>query len=410
MRIAASLSASLAVVLVLVSLDLAAAQQRVDPRADAQMHLGPFYLTPRVAVKEFGLDGNVFNNAEEKKDFTVTLSPHVDIWVPFARRALLTTSVTTDLVYYHVYETERSFNPDIRLRGELLFNRLVVFVEPTYLRTRERLNYEIDARARRREDGLGAGFDIRATEKLTVQVAGRRSDLVFDADEVFNGTYLQETLNRDAKTGSIALRHAVTPYTTLELKGEAQALRFHFSPIRDADSFAVLPGVSFNPRALVSGSASVGYRRFVPLRDAMPRFDGLVANAALGYTLFGATQFRFTAQRDVSYSYSPVDPYFVMTGYGITGRHYLGGRFDVTAGFDRYRYAYRTLVLPGAGPASPAVERADITRGVSASFGYRFGRTARLGVGAAYRQRRSPMDRAGDYDGLRVLSTIDYGF
>lgn len=404
MRIAGSV-VCIAVLLVLAG--AADAQERVDPRTDAQMHLGPFYLTPRIVVKEFGLDGNVFNNAEEKKDFTFTLSPHADIWVPFARRALVTMSVTTDLVYYHTYETERSFNPDIRLRGELLFNRLAVFVEPTYLRTRERLNYEIDARARRREDGVGAGIDIRATEKLTVQIAGRRSDLVFDADEVFNGTYLQETLNRDAKTGSVALRHAVTPYTTLELRGEAQALRFHFSPIRDADSFAVLPGVSFNPRALVSGSASVGYRRFIPLRDAMPRFDGLVASAALGYTLLGATQFRFSIQRDVSYSYSPSEPYFVMTGYGVTARHYLGGRFDITAGFDRYRYAYRTLLLPGAG--NTTLERADITRGVSASFGYRFGRTARLGIGAAYRQRRSPTDRAGDYDGLRVLSTVDYG-
>lgn len=399
---------SLASILVLLSLvGAAAAQEPVDPRASAQMHLGPFYLTPRIVVKELGLDGNVFNNAEEKKDFTFTLSPHVTIWVPFARRALITTSVTTELVYYHTYETERSFNPDIRLRGELLFNRLAVFVEPTYLRTRERLNYEIDARARRREDGIGAGIDIRATEKLTVQIAGRRSDLVFDGDEVFNGTYLQETLNRDTKTGSIALRHALTPYTTIELKGEAQALRFHFSPIRDADSFALLPGVSFNPRALVSGSASVGYRRFVPLRDAMPRFDGLVANAALGYTLVGATQFRFSIQRDVSYSYFPSEPYFVMTGYGVTARHYLGGRFDITAGFDRYRYAYRALRLTGR--ESAALERADITRGVSASFGYRFGRTARLGVGAAYRQRRSPTDRAGDYDGLRVLSTVDYG-
>lgn len=399
--------ASFLVVLLLAG--AAAAQERVDPRANAQMHLGPFYLTPRVAVKEFGLDGNVFNNAEEKKDFTFTLSPHVDIWVPFARRALVTTSVTTDLVYYHTYETERSFNPDIRLRGELLFNRLALFVEPTYLRTRERLNYEIDARARRREEGIGAGFDIGATEKLTVRIAGRRSDLVFDADEVFNGTYLQETLNRDTTTGSIALRHAVTPYTTLELRGEAQALRFHFSPIRDADTFAVLPGVSFNPRALVSGSASVGYRRFVPLRDAMPPFDGLVANAALGYTLLGATQLRFRIERDVSYSYFPSEPYFVMTGYGITARHYLGGRFDITAGFDRYRYAYRALLLPGAGNAGPVIAHADTTRGVSASFGYGFGRSARLGVGAAYRQRRSPTDRAGDYDGLRILSTVDYG-
>lgn len=371
------------------------------------MHLGPFYLTPRIAVKEFGIDTNVFNNAEERRDFTFTLSPQADIWVPFGQRGLITTAVTTDLVYYHRFATERSVNPGVRLRGELLFNRLTMFVEPSYLRTRERLNYEIDARARRQEDGIGGGFDVRVTPRLTVRLSGHRSDLRFDADEIFNGTYLQETLNRDASTGTIALRHALTPFTTLELRGEAQALRFHFSRIRDADTFAVLPGVSFNPRALISGSASVGYRRFIPLRDVMPRFDGLVANAALGYTLRGTTQFRFSTQRDVSYSYAPSEPYFVLTGYGVTVRHYLGGRFDVTGGFDRYRYAYRSLA--GAVLAASSDGHADVTRGLSASLGYRFGQAARLGVGAAYRQRRSNVDRAGDYDGLRLLATVDYG-
>ena len=90
------------------------AQEPVDPREDAKVHVGPFYLTPKFAVEEFGIDTNVFNNNQEQRDFTFTLAPHVDLWVPFARRALITTSVTTDLVYYQTYATERSFNPERR--------------------------------------------------------------------------------------------------------------------------------------------------------------------------------------------------------------------------------------------------------------------------------------------------------
>lgn len=380
-----------------------------DPRTDAQMHLGPFYLTPRVALEEFGVDTNVFNNAEEKRDFTLTLAPHVDVWVPFARRVLVTTSVTTDLVYYHTYASERSVNPDVRLRGDLLFNRLTLFAEPSYLRSRERLNYEIDARAQREEEGLGVGAGLRITQKLWMELAARRSDLRFDADAVFDGTYLQETLNRKTETGSITVRDAVTPYTTLELRAEAQALRFHLSPERHADSFVVLPGVVFDSRALISGSASVGYRRFRPLRDVMPNFDGVVANAALSYRLLGVTQFRFTVQRDVSYSYSPAEPYYVFDGYGLTVRHNVGGRFDVTGGAERYEYAYRNLVTPGGIADLTDTGRVDVTRAVSLSVGYRFGETARLGVGAAYRQRRSESDRLNDYNGFRFLSSIDYG-
>src|SRR5688572_21677528 len=78
----------------------ALAQAPIDPRSEAQVHVGPLYLTPTLAVEEFGVDTNVFNAADEKSDFTFTLAPRVDVWIPFARRALLTTAVATDVVYY----------------------------------------------------------------------------------------------------------------------------------------------------------------------------------------------------------------------------------------------------------------------------------------------------------------------
>jgi hypothetical protein len=55
----------------------AGAQTLRDPRSEAKVHVGPLYLTPRLAVEEFGIDTNVFNNTEEKQDFTFTLAPHV---------------------------------------------------------------------------------------------------------------------------------------------------------------------------------------------------------------------------------------------------------------------------------------------------------------------------------------------
>ena len=44
-----------------------AAAQTTDrgPRTEAKGHLGAFYFTPKVALKEFGVDGNVFNNADQ---------------------------------------------------------------------------------------------------------------------------------------------------------------------------------------------------------------------------------------------------------------------------------------------------------------------------------------------------------
>jgi hypothetical protein len=53
----------------------AALAQTVNPREEARAHFGPFYYTPRIAVHDLGVDTNVFNNADERRDFTITLAP-----------------------------------------------------------------------------------------------------------------------------------------------------------------------------------------------------------------------------------------------------------------------------------------------------------------------------------------------
>ena len=113
------------------------------------------------------------------------------------------------------------------------------------------------------------------------------------------------------------------------------------------------------------------------------------------------------AERDVTYSYEPLQPYFVVDGYGLTVRRHLAGKVDVTAGGQRYTYAYRDLLLPGA--VSGDRTRVDTTDVWSAGIGYRLGQSARVGVGAAYRVRQSNSSRFRDYEGLRFVTTIEYG-
>ncbi len=384
------------------------AQQTVDPREDAKVHVGPFYLTPKFAVEEFGIDTNVFNNNQEQRDFTFTLAPHVDLWVPFARRALITTSVTTDLVYYQTYTSERSFNPDVRVRGDLFLNRITLFAEPRYLRSRQRMNYEIDARAQREERSVRGGTIVKVFPKLSIELAASRAELAFDADETFNGTSLQETLNRETRILSATVRHQTTAYTTVAVRGDRATDRFAFSPDRDSDSNRIMGGVEFNPRALISGSGYVGMRRFTPTSDALESFSGLSANATLGYTLLGSTRFLFTADRDVAYSYERSQPYYVVDGYGIAIRRQLIGRTDITGGVQRHKYSYRDLVIDGVPGAD--LDRVDITRTWLATFGYRFGDSTRIGFGAFYRERHSNSSRFLDYEGFRFASTVDYGF
>jgi hypothetical protein len=386
----------------------AVAQTPDEVRRDAQIHLGALYATPRVAVKEFGVDTNVFNAADAKRDFTFTLAPAAEVWVPFGRRGLLSTDVSAEVVYYQTYASERSINPGVRTRGDLFLGRLTPFLEAGYLRTRQRPDYEIDTRSLRQETHGKGGVGVRLFSKISVELDAGYTLLSFDDDASFNNVRLQETLNRTTRTAGVGARYAVTPLTTLVLRTETERSRFEFSPLRDSDSWKVVPGVEFEPRALISGSAHVGLRRFTPTDAALEPFSGLVARTSLSYTLQGTTKFTVTAARDLTYSYEHLQPYFVVATYGLTVRRQLVGPFDVTARVQRDRYTYRDLLFPGT-PAADA-QRVDTMRAWAASLGYRVGRSMRAGIGAMHRSRWSSSVRLRDYSGLRLITTLDYDF
>jgi hypothetical protein len=385
-----------------------AAQTPEDVRRDAQIHLGPVYATPRFAVKEFGVDTNVFNNQEEKKDFTFTFVPRADVWVPFGRRALLTTGVGSDVVFYQHYASERSINPEIRQRADVFVGRITPFVEAGYLRTRQRPNYEIDARSLRHERTLRGGVNVRLFTKIGVEVASEYRPVTYAADASFNDVNLRETLNRTTTTHSIVARYAATPLTTFVLRAETGRDRFELAPLRDADSVRFVPGVEFKPRALISGSAHIGFQRFSPLSSSLEPFSGVVAATTLSYTIRGATRVTVNVDRDLTYSYEHVQPYFVMDGYGLTVRRQIVGSIDAIAGMQHQRFSYRDLLLPGATPAD--LDRVDVMRAWSGNVGYRIGQGMRAGFGAVYRERHTNSRRFVDYQGFRLITSVDYQF
>src|SRR5207237_3925236 len=358
-----------------------------EVRKDYRVHAGPFYVNPAILLKEAGVDTNVFNQSgEQKSDFTVTVTPQADVAVPFARRALLKTTVGTDLVYYAKYDTERSINPQVRVRAEAYAHRLTLFAEDAYLNTRQRPNFEIDVRSRHLENDAEAGGELRLTPKFSIELAGKRAIAKYDADAVFAGTSLQETLNRrtDGLVGTI--RHRLSPLTTIAVKFDRLTDTFTYSPLRDSRSFRVMPGVEFKPHALVSGIARVGYRRFAPDNPGvLPEFSGLVADLGLSYTLLGSTTFGVSYHRDLTYSYETANPFFVDNSIGASIRRALGGRFDTIVSADRHTYDYaRLLTLPAT-----LAERTDTTWVYGANVGYRIRRDARIGFGATYYQRDS---------------------
>ena len=62
------------------------AQTQDDPIERTRFQVGPLGLTPSIALTNFGVDSNVFNESEHSKsDFTFTVSPQLDAWLRAGR-------------------------------------------------------------------------------------------------------------------------------------------------------------------------------------------------------------------------------------------------------------------------------------------------------------------------------------
>jgi hypothetical protein len=377
-----------------------------DPE-QVRIRIGPVWINPKISLSNFGIDTNVFNepsDANPKRDFTLTVTPATDLWLRLGR-SWLQLNVKEDVVWYQTYASERSANSNYTANWRMPLNRVLVTLSPTYLSTRERPGFEIDARSQRRELGGKGMVEVRALSKtfLGVNASWMRTD--FDSVATFDGVNLRDALNRTVTTGGVSLRHQLTPLTALSVNVSREQDRFEFSSLRDSDSTRVTGAIAFDPYALIKGSATFGYRDFQPLSPGLPGYQGATAAVDLSYTLLGMTRFGVQAERDIQYSYYINQPYYLLTGISGSITQQIFGPFDglVRAGAQRLAYQNRDGVFVDN------VNRVDYVHTYGAGIGYRLSRDLRLGVNIDQMHRISDVSRR-QYDGLRFGTSVTYGF
>lgn len=372
-----------------------------------RVHLGPFLMDPKIEVPNIGVDTNVFNepsNANPKQDFTATVSPSTNVWLRIGR-SWLKVNIREDLVWFDKYASERSANGFYTVDWHLPLNRLVVDVEPNYVNTRDRPGFEIDARSQRSEYGAKVGIAVRAFSRTFLALTGSTDTINFDDVATFDGVNLREALNRTVTTGGIALRHQLTPLTTIALTANREQDRFEFSPLRDSNSTSVAASVSFDPHALLKGSASFGYRDFEPVLAGLPSYRGTIGSANLWYTLLGMTQFNFGFARDVAYSYDINEPYYLQTGFSGQIAQQIFGPVDLQARAGTQQLAYRDRV----GVPIDVPNRTDYVRNYGAGIGYHFSSGLRIGFNVDHYHRTSDVDQF-QYDDLKYGTAVTYVF
>jgi Putative beta-barrel porin 2 len=374
-----------------------------DPAATARVHLGPLSFTPRVAIKNLGVDSNVFNAAESpERDFTAAFVPGVDAWLRM-RRAVLSSKTSVEWVYFRQATKQRSLNVAEDARLDLFLARLNPHVGGRYDRTRQRPNLEVDQRVRQKTTEASAGVGLLIGSRFRVDLDGRQTTVDYNDGE-YGDAFLADALNRTSTVAQVSARFGLTPLTTFVLRAASTRDRFELSPLRNSDSISVVPGFEFKPFAIISGSAFVGMRRFNALDSGVRDFNGLVSAVNVNYVAREVLKFTVRVDRDIDYSYRTDKPYFVSSGGSLEVTRAIGLYWDVVGRAGLNRLVYRAADTPGVLGGD---ERDRVTsRGVG--IGRKVGENLRIGFDVDYVSRRSDV-KGRNYDGFRIGASFIYG-
>jgi hypothetical protein len=273
-----------------------------------------------------------------------------------------------------------------------------------YLNTNDRPGYEIDTRAPRVEFGYLGSVELRIGANTYLGVRGERRTTDYSDTAVFDGTNLQQELNRTVSTEGATFRIQLTPLTGIAFEASAEQDRFEFSPERDTDSTLISAGLKFDPAALLKGTARFGYRNFKPAATAVPGYQGVTAAVDLSYVPQDSTKLTLLLAHDVQYSYDVNQPYYLQTGVGGLIDQQIFGPVDVIGRISNQRLDYRDRA--GASVAAP--DRTDHVTSFGGGVGYRFGRDVRVGFNID-KERRESAIASKTYNNLRYGFAVTYG-
>jgi hypothetical protein len=283
-------------------------------RPSGRYRVGALELTPRLVLKNAGVDTNVFHTLQDPvRDQVVVFGPRLDGALRVGRRLRATGTTWVDFNYFHREDDESS--TDFYGGGDVswTFPHFDLFGGGGGGQFTQRFSIDVDERLLRQEKRAHAGATWRITSRLglTGQWTG---EVVTFAPAAFRlGGSVKESLDRNTLIGAGQIRYDLTNRTRFVLSGEALEDRF-FSQRgpnpRTRRSYRGLAGFEVAEstfRRTPSGKLLFGVRDFPETSGGSPTYRGPVAVVALAMPLGRLGLWRLDAERDVRFASSLVD-------------------------------------------------------------------------------------------------------
>ena len=233
-----------AALLVCAAVPARAEEARTRP---GRYRVGPLWLTPRLQLKDAGVDTNVFQTRDEPtRDAVAVVSPRVDGSMQLGRRLRATGFGFLDVNYYRRQGEERS--TDFYGEGDatLDLGPFVLLGGGGGGQFSQRFSIDVDERLPRQEKHGYAGLRWQPSRRVSATVTGRGEVFTFAPGTLRLGGAIKEAMDRNTLTASLELRYALTSKTTAVAIGEEQEDRFFSQPLdvprRDRNSRRYLAG------------------------------------------------------------------------------------------------------------------------------------------------------------------------
>ena len=364
---------------------------------------GPVSLYPQIGLRETGADSNVYlDSISPRSDLTYSLTPRLYAVVPVGNTRFIGTG-TGDLVYFQTYSDQRSLTLVLDGRYEVMSPGFRPFVEMAFASRGERVGFEIDARARNTQSSLLAGIDVDVTPITALTAWVGHSATAYDEDDEYLSFLLADQLNHTRDTAAAGARFRVTPLTTVLVAAEFERDRFELAPLRDADSFRIAPAIALDTGAAITGNANAGFRSFTPRHPEVPSFRGFVGSARLHYALPDIIRLDLEADRDLSYSYDPIQPYYLDAGVRLTATQRVFGPIEIIAIGERREIRSQRI----GGQSFDG--RREVTTSLGGGVGIQMNRQMRFALTYERTERVSTEPVGRNYERTRVLGSISYG-
>jgi hypothetical protein len=358
------------------------------------IRVGALRIAPGLTIREAGHDDNVFDEAvDQKEDWVIAATPDIAVFTR-TQFAQISAYAGSDMQWYKTYTSENDIGYMGHARVDLLLSRIMPFIGGGTTRRRTRPNGEIDVRADEKTDELSGGlaYSLFAYGKVF------GSAIVTDTDykDAFeSGVSLEQSLSRRTIEYQGGVKTDLTPLLAMEVHGSYMKEEFRLEPMRNGDSRMGSAVFTFDPAAIISGTATIGYQDYRPVDPQVKGYRGVTGSGFITYPLMEIGRFNFGYNRGMEYSFDIAEAYYVENTVRAVYTQRLFGAIDaqVQAIGSQFNYGNR----------EGAPDRKETLEIYNGNFGYNLPNRTRVAMNYEYARRGSPDIAERNYIRRRIF-------